>query len=299
MFSRHKKRRFQISAMELNGNSYFSIVKAIISYHHHSTGTLITDLEGRPHQFFLNLPYGETFIEQGGHTYDNPYKFNGKEFDQETGLYYYGARYYDPKISLWLSVDPKIENNKHQSSYVYTSANPIVLVDPDGKDDFYFDFEWGTYRIVRNNKPNRYFVAQYVFSKDDEEALARGEIVVGELEYKQVSLDDDLIHDRIFQGKHIFKWLLDHAGSEERYKEIYNSYHSVTETDKAKLIGVTLAVGFSPYAVEMLVSELSINSIVELYNIYSNFSTFKDIFTSFEKGDYKMTFALIGIAQRI
>ncbi len=132
MFSRHKKRRFQISAMELNGNSYFSIVKAIISYHHHSTGTLITDLEGRPHQFFLNLPYGETFIEQGGHTYDNPYKFNGKEFDQETGLYYYGARYYDPKISLWLSVDPLAEKYPGMSPYNYTAGNPVRYIDIKG-----------------------------------------------------------------------------------------------------------------------------------------------------------------------
>ncbi len=132
MFSRHKKRRFQISAMELNGNSYFSIVKAIISYHHHSTGTLITDLEGRPHQFFLNLPYGETFIEQGGHTYDNPYKFNGKELDEETGLYYYGARYYDPKVSMWLSVDRYAHKYPGMSPYNYTAGNPINLVDIKG-----------------------------------------------------------------------------------------------------------------------------------------------------------------------
>ena len=34
------------------------------------------------------------------------YKFNAKELDSETGNYYYGARYYDPKVSVWLSVDP-------------------------------------------------------------------------------------------------------------------------------------------------------------------------------------------------
>ncbi len=100
---------------------------------HLGTGTLITDLEGRPHQFFLNLPYGETFIEQGGYRYDNPYKFNGKELDPETGLYYYGARYYDPKISLWLSVDPLAEKYPGMSHYNYTAGNPVVLVDPDGR----------------------------------------------------------------------------------------------------------------------------------------------------------------------
>jgi len=78
--------------------------------------------------------YGETFIEQGGHTYDNPYKFNGKELDPETGLYYYGARYYDPKISLWLSVDPLAEKYPGMSPYNYTAGNPVVFVDYNGED---------------------------------------------------------------------------------------------------------------------------------------------------------------------
>jgi len=107
-------------------------------YHpdHLGTGTLITDLEGRPHQFFLNLPYGETFIEQKHAGYDNPYKFNGKELDEETRLYYYGARYYDPKISLWLSVDPLAEKYPNMSPYTYTADNPVRFIDPDGR---YFD----------------------------------------------------------------------------------------------------------------------------------------------------------------
>ncbi|NPA45696.1 MAG: RHS repeat-associated core domain-containing protein [Chlorobi bacterium] len=108
----------------------------IYCYHpdHLGTGMLITDLEGRPHQFFLNLPYGETFIEQKHAGYDNPYKFNGKELDEETGLYYYGARYYAPKISLWLSVDPLAEKFNNSSPYVYTLSNPVMLADPNGLD---------------------------------------------------------------------------------------------------------------------------------------------------------------------
>ena len=35
-----------------------------------------------------------------------PYKFNGKQFDEETGLYYYGARYMNPMASIWYGVDP-------------------------------------------------------------------------------------------------------------------------------------------------------------------------------------------------
>lgn len=52
--------------------------------------------------FFLNLPFGETMAEQLPSTYySSPYKFNGKELDQETGLYYYGASDYDPMAWIY------------------------------------------------------------------------------------------------------------------------------------------------------------------------------------------------------
>ena len=44
-------------------------------------------------------------MEQSINEYNNPFKYNGKELDEATGLYYYGARYMDPKTSIWLSVD--------------------------------------------------------------------------------------------------------------------------------------------------------------------------------------------------
>ena len=63
-----------------------------------------------------------------------PYKFNGKEFDEETGLYYYGARYMNPKTSLWYGVDPVAEKYPSVGAYVYCVDNPIKLIDPNGKD---------------------------------------------------------------------------------------------------------------------------------------------------------------------
>ncbi|MCZ8296185.1 RHS repeat-associated core domain-containing protein [Flavobacterium sp.] len=72
--------------------------------------------------------------QRGQHYYNSPYKFNGKELDEETGLYYYGARYYDPKVSIWLSVDPKAEKYPSYSPYNYCLNNPILFIDPDGQD---------------------------------------------------------------------------------------------------------------------------------------------------------------------
>ncbi|MFA7688215.1 MAG: RHS repeat-associated core domain-containing protein [Moheibacter sp.] len=97
--------------------------------------------------------FGETFVEEHRSSNNSPYKFNGKELDEETGWYYYGARYYDPRISVWLSVDPlasydPMQNSEHYidgqhnggvfnpmnlNVYGYTYQNPLRYIDPNGK----------------------------------------------------------------------------------------------------------------------------------------------------------------------
>lgn len=62
--------------------------------------------------------------------YDNAFKFNGKELDAATGMYYYGSRYYDPRISIFISVDPLVE--KTFEPYSYVGNNPINFIDPTG-----------------------------------------------------------------------------------------------------------------------------------------------------------------------
>src|SRR5690606_2647927 len=110
------------------------IIPAVFYFHpdHLGSSTLITDNFGDPYQFFLNLPFGETMVEQRrSGSFDNPYKFNGKELDEETGLYYYGARYYNPRVSVFISVDPLTEQT--MTPYQYTYQNPVRYIDPDGK----------------------------------------------------------------------------------------------------------------------------------------------------------------------
>lgn len=70
-----------------------------------------------------------------------PYKFNGKELDQETGLYYYGARYMNPVTSLWYGVDALAEKYPSIGGYVYCVGNPIKCVDLDGKAVWLFATE--------------------------------------------------------------------------------------------------------------------------------------------------------------
>ena len=80
-------------------------------------------------------PWGEVFLERrNGSFFYSPYLYNGKELDEETGLYYYGARYYDPKMSVWYSTDPMQEKYPWMTTYGYCINNPIKLVDPNGED---------------------------------------------------------------------------------------------------------------------------------------------------------------------
>jgi RHS repeat-associated protein len=67
-------------------------------------------------------------------TPSTPYKFSAKEKDEETGYSYFGARYYWPEVSVWLSVDPPSDKYPSMSAYMYCAGNPVVLVDPDGRN---------------------------------------------------------------------------------------------------------------------------------------------------------------------
>ncbi|MGO3708257.1 MAG: SpvB/TcaC N-terminal domain-containing protein [Mesonia hippocampi] len=104
-------------------------------YHpdHLGSSTYITNLAGDISQHMEYLPFGETLVEEHLNSYNSPYKFNAKELDEETGNYYYGARYYNPKWSMWLTVDPLAEKFPSWSPYNYTLQNPIVFIDPDGR----------------------------------------------------------------------------------------------------------------------------------------------------------------------
>ncbi|MEE3485749.1 MAG: RHS repeat-associated core domain-containing protein, partial [Bacteroidales bacterium] len=119
-------------------------------YHpdHLGSTTVVTDLDGEVTQNVAYIPYGEVFVEQRNGTWNTPYLFNAKELDEETGLYYYGARYLDPTGTRWLSVDPLFEKYVGMTPYGYCAGNPVRLVDVDGRDyDVYIDDENKTITI--------------------------------------------------------------------------------------------------------------------------------------------------------
>ena len=105
-------------------------------YHpdHLGSSSYITNLDGEVSQHIEYVPFGEVFIEERNNTWNTPYLFNAKEFDEETGMYYYGARYYEPRLSLWMSTDPMQEKYPNISSYAYCYNNPLIHIDPTGQE---------------------------------------------------------------------------------------------------------------------------------------------------------------------
>ncbi|MCH7535966.1 MAG: hypothetical protein IH948_09565, partial [Bacteroidetes bacterium] len=103
-------------------------------YHpdHLGSASYITDAAGEVYQHMEYFAFGETFIEERHDAEYTTYLFNGKELDEETGNYYYGARYYNPQNSIWLSIDPLADKYPSLSPYNFVANNPLKLVDPDG-----------------------------------------------------------------------------------------------------------------------------------------------------------------------
>ena len=176
-------------------------------YYYHSdhlgSAQFVTDWKGKQYEYIEYTPYGELWIEEVAAGLDKlPFRFTGKEMDEETGLYYYGARYLDPKYSRWLSGDPALgeyipkapiddEAKKHNENlpgmggvfnvvnlhlYHYAGNNPVKYEDPDGKAVFVpAIIVWGvnalllTYGIIDSAGPSK---SEHLARNDNQAGLA-------------------------------------------------------------------------------------------------------------------------------
>ncbi len=102
---------------------------------HQNTATLETDDQANIISYEEYYPFGSTAYEAARNQTDTPkrYRYTGKERDEESGLYYHGARYYAPWLARWVAADP-IGIEDGLNVYTYVSDNPVVLLDPHGTD---------------------------------------------------------------------------------------------------------------------------------------------------------------------
>src|SRR5574344_2295738 len=103
---------------------------------HLGSASWITDTNGTGIQSLLYMPFGEPLSDNRNTSYNSRYTFSGKERDTETGYSYFGARYYNSDLSIWLSVDPMADNTPSVTPYTYCINNPIKLIDPNVEDWF-------------------------------------------------------------------------------------------------------------------------------------------------------------------
>lgn len=128
--------------------NYGSYSPAIYYYGKDNLGstTYLTDGMSNIAEHMEYTPWGESWMEQTSTFLLPNFKFTGKELDA-SGLYYFGARYYEPQISAWLSADPILNkyisgkgsqggvyNSINLNSYNYAHQNPVSKIDPNGKN---------------------------------------------------------------------------------------------------------------------------------------------------------------------
>ena len=162
----------------------------------------VTDTLGKRYQHMLYKPWGELFVNQPTTEPANAtrYTFSGKERDEETGYSYFGARYYNSSLSIWLSVDPMSDKYPSTSPYTYCGNNPVRLVDPDGREiRIYYKEKQGFARLFEKRK---YYVYTPGSSYDGENDYVSE--TVKALNYVSAG-DQKNVISTLADDKHIFK----------------------------------------------------------------------------------------------
>jgi RHS repeat-associated protein len=97
---------------------------------HLGSSSVVTDSNGNVVNWNANHPYGENWQVSPAGTADlDKHRFTGKETDASSGLVYFGARFYDPEVGRFITVDPGKDG---LNWYAYCDNNPIKYVDPTG-----------------------------------------------------------------------------------------------------------------------------------------------------------------------
>ncbi|WP_372473448.1 RHS repeat domain-containing protein [Capnocytophaga sp. ARDL2] len=204
-------------------------------YHgdHLNSSTYVTDDIERPVAYYDYLPFGETMVEHNQTTnFNNGYKFNAKELDEATGMSYYGARYYDSRLSVFVSVDPLAEKYRNIGGYVYTANNPINFIDPDGEEvKITFNKSTRKLLIIDLDHYKKYLPTKYVSAKDYVQGGIRDKN--GKLTHNQV-----LVIENVFSGGKSVNGIVERDPKRPQQKPLPNgNYDLLDNNSDTKHIG--------------------------------------------------------------
>jgi RHS repeat-associated protein len=137
-------------AVQQGTNAYF--------YHKDGLGSVVnlTDSTGSVVKSYTYKSFGEIYSQAGSLV--QPYTFTGREYDAESGLYYYRARYYDAEIGRFITKDPTGFASGDVNLYRFVFNNPVNRIDPWGL--------WGTMGAGPRPNPFDYWVNPYTYWRD-------------------------------------------------------------------------------------------------------------------------------------
>jgi len=143
----------------LNDEGYYDLASDGYHYYlkdHLGNNRVVINQSGTVEQTNHYYPYGGTFA---GTSTGQPYRYNGKEYNTNSGLnwYDYGARHYDPAIARWTTQDPLAEKYYGWNQYNYCGANSVILVDSEGKA---IETAWDIASLSMGLKSLRYNIRQ-------------------------------------------------------------------------------------------------------------------------------------------
>jgi RHS repeat-associated protein len=116
--------------MTRNGQTYYYILN------YRGDVVALADANGAIVASYTYDAYGNILSQSGTLASVNPYRYAGYRYDEETGLYYLMARYYNPKHGNFISIDPHpgdLDNPISQNGYTYANNNPVMFIDPNGE----------------------------------------------------------------------------------------------------------------------------------------------------------------------
>jgi RHS repeat-associated protein len=99
-------------------------------YNHRGDVTTLTNSAGEVVQTYQYDAFGNLSDSTGA--IENPYRFSTKEWDEETGFYYFGKRYYAPELGRFINQDP-LKDVNGLNQYVFALNNPLSKIDPLGE----------------------------------------------------------------------------------------------------------------------------------------------------------------------
>jgi len=107
-------------------------------YHpdHLGSAQLMTDRAGEVVQHYGYSPFGKENYQNNTYAFEVSSRYTGQTLDEDTGLYYYGARYYDPELARFIQPDstvPDPEFSQAYNRYAYVYNNPLKFTDPTGQ----------------------------------------------------------------------------------------------------------------------------------------------------------------------